>query len=216
MSGPLVYIRARMSSTRTASKLETRAALLDAGLAEFAERGLDVPSLDAICARAGFTRGAFYVHFRDREDFLVAVMERVLGTFLDAVIARGDSAHDLEHTVDRFAEAVVAAGARGGRMPPLPGGVPLHRLLDACARSTTIRGRLVSLLQQAAARVADAAKAGQAVSAVRRDVDADQVGVLLVTAALGLMTAVEIGLPFDTTALRTVALRLIGSGGDTR
>jgi TetR/AcrR family transcriptional regulator, transcriptional repressor for nem operon len=194
------------SRARDVAKLETRAALIEAGLAEFAERGLDTPSLDAICARAGFTRGAFYVHFRDREDFLVAVMERVLGTFLDAIIATGDSAHDLELTVTRFAEVVTTDAP----MPPLPGGVPLHRLLDACARSATIRQRLVSLLTQAAARVAAAATAGQAASAVRHDVDADQLGMLLVTAALGVMTAVEIGLPLDTSALRTVALRLIG------
>lgn len=200
-----------MSSSRgrTATKEETRVALIEAGLAEFAERGLDTPSLDAICARAGYTRGAFYVHFRDRDDFLVAVMERVLGTFLDAIIATGDSAHDLETTVSRFADVV---GMPKGRAPstPLPGGVPLHRLLDACARSTTIRERLVFLLGQAAGRVAETAKAGQAAGAVRADVDADQVGMLLVTAALGLMTAVEIGLPIDAAALRTAALRLIG------
>ena len=59
---------------RALTKRETRAALLDAGLAEFAAHGLDTPSLDAICARAGFTRGAFYVHFKDREDFVVAII----------------------------------------------------------------------------------------------------------------------------------------------
>lgn len=201
-----------MSSTRgrTATKEETRTALIEAGLAEFAERGLDTPSLDAICARAGYTRGAFYVHFDDREDFMIAVMERVLVTFLDAVIATGDSAHDLEETVSRFAGVVTVPQ---GRAPttPLPGGVPLHRLLDACARSTTIRERLVFLLGQAAARVAETAKAGQAAGAVRSDVDADQVGMLLVTAALGLMTAVEIGMPIDAAKLRAVALRLIGN-----
>jgi AcrR family transcriptional regulator len=196
-----------MSSTRgrTATKEETRTALIEAGLAEFAERGLDTPSLDAICARAGYTRGAFYVHFRDRDDFLVAVMERLLGTFLDAIIATGDSAHDLETTITRFAGVVT----NDAPVPPLPGGVPFHRVLDACARSTTLREKLVTLLTQAAGRVAAAATAGQEASAVRRDVDADQLGMLLVTAALGVMTAVELGLPLDTSALRTVALRLM-------
>ena len=46
-------------------------------MALFAKHGLDGPSLDDICAHAGFTRGAFYVHFEDRDDFLVAVMDRV-------------------------------------------------------------------------------------------------------------------------------------------
>src|SRR5215813_11962618 len=126
MCRSLVYIRIGMSSSpakavrpvprSSAAKQETRDALIAAGLAAFAEHGLDVPSLDAICARAGFTRGAFYVHFKDRDDFVVAVMEHVLGGFLDAVIATGDDAHDLEHTVERFAEAIaMAAGPRDDR-----------------------------------------------------------------------------------------------------
>ena len=58
------------SAPAQAAKQETREALLQAAMAEFAEKGLDLPSLDAICARAGFTRGAFYVHFRDREELV--------------------------------------------------------------------------------------------------------------------------------------------------
>src|SRR5262245_37416602 len=51
-------------TTREFGKQETREALLRAGMEMFAEQGLDAPSLDALCARAGFTRGAFYVHFK--------------------------------------------------------------------------------------------------------------------------------------------------------
>ncbi len=52
--------------SRDETKQRTRDALIQAGLELFTEQGLDVPSLDAICDRAGFTRGAFYVHFADR------------------------------------------------------------------------------------------------------------------------------------------------------
>jgi AcrR family transcriptional regulator len=69
--------------SREEAKRETREALLLAGIAEFSERGLAEPSLDAICSRAGYTRRAFYVHFRVRDDFISAVMEQVLGDFLD-------------------------------------------------------------------------------------------------------------------------------------
>ncbi|MGH7328029.1 MAG: TetR family transcriptional regulator, partial [Polyangiaceae bacterium] len=68
----------KATKTRDATKIETRDALIAAGAMEFAEKGVDGPSLDGICARAGFTRGAFYVHFRDRDDLLVAVVDRVL------------------------------------------------------------------------------------------------------------------------------------------
>ena len=75
------------ATRRESAKRETREALIAAALAEFAEHGLAAPSLDAICARAGFTRGAFYVHFRDRDDLMVGVLETALGAFLDAMIA---------------------------------------------------------------------------------------------------------------------------------
>jgi len=207
-----------MSSTgrrRALTKRETRAALLDAGLTEFAAHGLDTPSLDAICARAGFTRGAFYVHFRDREDFVVAVMERELATFLDVVIATGDRAYDLEHTVTRFADALEPALStrRGRRRKPAPlaRGVQLHRLLEACARSSAIRGRVVGLIQQAVGRLSQVAAAGQAERTVRRDVDSCQVATLLVMLAIGLLTAAEIGMPLDSAAGRETVLALLGT-----
>ena len=177
-------------------------------MAEFARHGLDAPSLDAISARAGYTRGAFYVHFRDREDLIVAVMERVLGDFLDAVIATGDQRHDLEETMARFVRTL--GGLRSGRARRAPGGeLPVYRLLDACARSKRVRGRLASLLREAIERVAKAAEEGQAARSVRADVDADQLATLLVAAALGSLTAVEIGLPFQPERARAALETLV-------
>ena len=76
----------RPGGARELTKQETREALLRAGMELFAEQGLDVPSLDALCARAGFTRGAFYVHFADREEFIVAVMERIVTQTIPAAV----------------------------------------------------------------------------------------------------------------------------------
>ncbi|HLK10253.1 MAG TPA: TetR/AcrR family transcriptional regulator [Candidatus Binatia bacterium] len=194
--------------SRDDSKRETREALVQAGIAEFAEHGLDTPSLDAICARAGYTRGAFYVHFRDRDAFLVAVMERVLGRFFDSIIATGDAAHDLERTVGRFADAL-ASGRRGASPLPLPGAVQLHRLLEACARSPQIRRRFGSLMQEAIARVGRATAAGQAARTVRGDVDPVQVGLLLVAVAFGGIALLETGIPFDPGKASRTALRLV-------
>jgi AcrR family transcriptional regulator len=192
--------RPRRPETREASKAETREALLRAGIEEIALRGLDAPSLDAICARAGFTRGAFYVHFRDREDFLVAVMERFLGDLYDAVIATGDERRDLEETVARFAGLL--------HMRP-PGTVPFHRLLEACARAPAFRRRLAERLREATLRVAKAAREGQTAGAVRPDADADGVGEILVALALGAIAASEAGLELDLVRARDALLRLL-------
>ena len=142
-------------ASREEAKRETRQALLRAGLEEFVERGLDVPSLDAICARAGYTRGAFYVHFRDRDDFIVAVMEVVLGDFLDAIVASDGGGDDLEETVTRFVRLLLD----GTPVTGAPGSMRTHRLLDVCTRSAGIRERFLAMLAGAEARVASAAAA---------------------------------------------------------
>jgi len=204
---------ARRVKSREVAKQETREALLTAGLAEFAERGLDVPSLDAICARAGFTRGAFYVHFTDRDDFLVAVMQRVFEQFLDAVIATGNDARDLKDTVERFADLISGSPSVG-----LPGalGIDIHRVLDACARSPALRERFVQLVQIGAGRVAAATHRAQLAHVVRDDVAADAVGNLLALLALGVITAVDTGIPIDAPAAKATVLRLLGAVRGTR
>lgn len=200
---------AQASEARAIAKQATRTALIAAAMAEFAENGLDTPSLDAICARAGFTRGAFYVHFKDRDELLVAVMEYVLGSFIDALIAAGDGAHDLEHTISRFADAV--AGVQDGRtdVVPLPANVPLARVLEATVRSPSLRQTFVRLLEQACERLAVTAVSGQGAGTVRRDIDPRTLALLLVTTALGVTVAIDVGLHLDPDKSRDAVLRLI-------
>ncbi len=198
---------------RHLAKRRTREALLNAGLAEFAARGFDIPSLDGICARAGYTRGAFYVHFRDRDDLLVAVAERALKRFLDALIATGNQAYDLRRTVDQFMGGVAAAVATATRSrrrrAVLLGGMQLHRLLEACVRSRSLRSRVVGLVQDAVERLSRAVAAGQAMGTVQRDVDPHQMATVLVGAAIGLVAEVEIGMPLDVEAGQGTILRLV-------
>ena len=63
----------RSNAERTGS---TRAALLDAALALFVERGYGATSTPDICAAAGMTRGALYHHFTDKQDLFRAVVTR--------------------------------------------------------------------------------------------------------------------------------------------
>jgi AcrR family transcriptional regulator len=55
----------------------TRDALIDAASEVFARRGYEGASLDEIAETAGFTRGAIYKNFSDKEDLFVAVSERL-------------------------------------------------------------------------------------------------------------------------------------------
>ena len=68
--------------SRAEAQRETQERLLDAAAIEFAEHGLEGTSIDAITARAGFSRGAFYSNFDDKAELLVALAERRVGAFV--------------------------------------------------------------------------------------------------------------------------------------
>lgn len=58
---------------REARRLETRARLYDAALAEISRRGLAAADVTAIATAAGVVRGTFYFHFPTKEHVLVEV-----------------------------------------------------------------------------------------------------------------------------------------------
>lgn len=55
----------------------TTARLLDAAAEVFAEVGLGAASVEAICERAGFTRGAFYSNFASKNELFLRLAARV-------------------------------------------------------------------------------------------------------------------------------------------
>jgi AcrR family transcriptional regulator len=185
---------------------ETREKLLRAGAELFAKHGLDAPSLDEICERAGYTRGAFYVHFADRDAFLVAVMEREGLPFLDAVLGGdGDETPTLEAVTARFLASVVSGAypltRKGGPRP--------HQLLDACARSKTIRARYVALVADSIARLARVIEASQDEGTVRSDVKARDVAPILLAAVIGAQTMIELDAPIDLPRSGTALMKLL-------
>src|SRR5438046_3089875 len=54
----------------------TRAALLDAAARVFIERGFAGSSVEAISEAAGYTRGAFYAHFRTKEELFAELLQQ--------------------------------------------------------------------------------------------------------------------------------------------
>ncbi len=53
----------------------TRRKLLDAAKRIFAQDGFEAARLEDIAFRAGYTRGAFYAHFRSKEDIFFALLD---------------------------------------------------------------------------------------------------------------------------------------------
>src|SRR5947209_20410551 len=74
-----------MGIVRSRRKAETRSLLTEAGLRVFAERGLDLGTLDEVATSAGFTKGAIYRQFPSKGAFLLALFEQY------AIVARAGS-----------------------------------------------------------------------------------------------------------------------------
>lgn len=90
----------------TKRRPRTRAALLRAALETFAEHGFHAVSIEQICERAGFTRGAYYSNFASKEELFLALFdehgERVVRRLAEAI----DALAPEECTLEWFAELV--------------------------------------------------------------------------------------------------------------
>ena len=73
----------------------TRQKLLAAAAQVFAEVGMDAASVEAVCERAGFTRGAFYSNFESKDELFLALCADVARERIGTVSAR---VGELEHS----------------------------------------------------------------------------------------------------------------------
>ena len=65
----------------------TRARLLEGALEVLAERGFHGASVEDICERAGFTRGAFYSNFASKEELVLALFQATTDRLLEQIEA---------------------------------------------------------------------------------------------------------------------------------
>jgi AcrR family transcriptional regulator len=88
------------------SREQTRARLLAAAHEVFGEVGLGAASVEEICERAGFTRGAFYSNFESKDELFLALITQLATEKLDEVEGRvrvldtGDPIHLVRQIAD--------------------------------------------------------------------------------------------------------------------
>ncbi len=77
-SGPIPVAQLPATPALSARRARTRDRLMDAATAVFAERGISGASVEEISEAAGFTRGAFYSNFEDKNDLVLALIQRAI------------------------------------------------------------------------------------------------------------------------------------------
>ncbi|MBO3088068.1 TetR/AcrR family transcriptional regulator [Cellulomonas dongxiuzhuiae] len=76
MSETSTAVDGAADATVSRRRRHTRERLLDAAFDLFADEGVDATSIEAVCERAGFTRGAFYSNFDNKYALLLALAAR--------------------------------------------------------------------------------------------------------------------------------------------
>jgi AcrR family transcriptional regulator len=99
---------------REAQRLETRARVFDAAVAEIARSGLAGADVSAIARAAGVVRGTFYFHFPTKEHVLVELERAEEAKVVGALGARTTSSDDLRSMLTVLVRQVLAAERRLG------------------------------------------------------------------------------------------------------
>lgn len=90
---------ARPRLSRDESKLQTKELLRDAALRQFALHGVAGTSAERIAEAAGFTRGAFYANFPNKESLLLDLMRSKMANEAPQWVRLADESADLEATL---------------------------------------------------------------------------------------------------------------------
>ncbi|MGB3861970.1 MAG: helix-turn-helix domain-containing protein, partial [Candidatus Aminicenantaceae bacterium] len=78
----------------------TRQKLLDAARSLFAEKGLDLTTIDDITERADVGKGTFYYHFKNKEGLLKVLINEVLGGLIGRIKQEAEGITDLSELLD--------------------------------------------------------------------------------------------------------------------
>jgi AcrR family transcriptional regulator len=163
---------------REAQRLQTRARVFDAALAEFGRSGLAGADVAAIAAAAGVARGTFYFHFSTKEHVLVELERAEEAKIVETLDTRAGP-DDLLSLLTLLVRQVLAAEERLGPVV-FKDMLGLHfsatRPIEDELSEHPLAGFVI-------AAIADAQAAGR----VSRDADPGELGVIFLTGLFALL-----------------------------
>ncbi|MCK7623283.1 TetR/AcrR family transcriptional regulator [Streptomyces sp. RS10V-4] len=172
----------------TARRGRTRRRLLDAALEVFAETGFGRTTVEQVCERAGYTRGAFYSNFVSLDELFLAMWEERSARMLDDL--RAALAEVPDASPREAVQAALAAVPVEDAWYRITAEFTAHALRNPSLRHVvaareqavqdTVLPVVVAALERAGRTVPDPAALGQALVAVH---DGTAVQVLLEPAA---------------------------------
>ena len=168
-------------SAREAQRLETRARLFDAAVAEIGRSGLAGADVSTIVAAAGVARGTFYFHFPTKEHVVVEVERAEEAKIVARLGTRQSEATDLSSVFSQLVREVLAAERQLGPV--------FFRDMLSLHFSSTRPGEDEVGEHPLAEFVIAAIARAQGAGRVARDADAGELGVFFLTGVFGLLAS---------------------------
>ncbi len=162
------------------SREETRQRLLDSALNVFAHNGYERATVDEIVREAGFSKGAFYVHFESKEDLFwellderVDLQQEMLGSALDVALT-------VEENERRVLQAIFDLRRNDSLSPAIFLEFTAHAM-----RNEKVRARLAEMYGRWHAFVVQILTAGREAGLVRTDVEISVLAAVLMSVIEG-------------------------------
>jgi AcrR family transcriptional regulator len=176
---------------------ETKQKLLDAAISVFARHGYDRATVDEIVKEAGFSKGAFYVHFESKEDLFWELLQDRIEAQQRALWGAVDPKASLAQNELRILNSILNME----RVDPFWPAIFMEFAAHA-GRNEEVRKRMVELYDRWHTFTVAMLKAGQETGTVRADLDLDFSASLIIAILQGSILQSKLGTSRSTLTSR--------------
>jgi AcrR family transcriptional regulator len=155
---------------------------MDAALGVFARNGYERATVDEIVREAGFSKGAFYVHFEAKEDIFWAMLEERIHQQQEAFRAAADPALPVAQNVATILRSVFTLQ----REEPLWSALFMEFTAHA-SRDEKVREQLAAVHRSWRDFAVEALNEGREAGLVRKDIDVEFIASVQIAVVEGTM-----------------------------
>ena len=160
--------KAASTSTKKRRREETRQKLLESAFTVLATHGYERATVDEIVREAGFSKGAFYVHFESKEDLFWAMLEGRIDYLQDTMRQALDTTQSVAENQRRVLEAIFALDREDKHWPAL-----FVEFVAHAARNERVREKLQEMYRRWHSFTVELLEEGRKAGRVREDIDID-------------------------------------------
>jgi TetR/AcrR family fatty acid metabolism transcriptional regulator len=175
-----MMVAALKDAPRRRRREETLRRLMEAALSVFARSGFDRATVDEIVREAGFSKGAFYVHFETKDDLFWAMLEERISRQLESF------RHGVDHNMPVADNIRTILNAVFGLVREDPLWAPLFLEFGAhAARNRDVRLRLATMYERWRELIVSILNASREAGRMRKDADPQFMATVLVATVEG-------------------------------